>query len=268
MEAEGSQVSIVIIAITRDSDYLNSIENQLRMRNRPILIKDWDKSELVKIPEIGFEKLGTMLPGMLRDRLCDESLNTAAIMQCICLELALISGHEYANEIKSDYLRITDKQLNDVFYQASLRCDMSSIYASLIRLSRRIDSITTNVMMRFQPQRGILDDTRMTIHEAVIQSLVSKPGAKMSLDELFQQYKKIIIQPPGEATLKLEDVLYDLRFGSDRIWKIEAEVGGEGINNAMEISLFSWNPKTKLASIEDPYFAFFVRFSRYLVGLI
>jgi Cdc6-like AAA superfamily ATPase len=268
-------VSLIIIAITDKPDYLNMIEGELVGRNRAITIGEWTNQELMDIAQKGFKRLNIELSPLVLQELNRECMSAPAIMQAICLYLGLFLGHKTMSD---KAITISQNEigsfLNKACGEASRLFDNTQVYNTLINMTNKLVGDMARVRIRTQSSRNLSDDPAVSIPEAVLQAFASQSGLVMTLPELKNIYNKVIIVRHQNQNIDFDKILEAMHQSSEAIWREQIQQQHldhvEDVQKAnidIEISLLIYDKVKELISIQDPYFAFFTRWSGHIRGI-
>lgn len=266
-------VSVIIIAITDKSDYLNTIEHELIGRNRAITIENWTNQELMDIAHKGFKSLNVELSPLVLQELSGECMGTPAIMQAICLYLGIILGYKVVSS-KSVVVNSDDVgyKLKKACKEAARLFDMTQVYNSFLDTVNLNLSDTTRVRFRTQLSRNLTDDNSMYISEAILQTLASQQGLITTMSELKNSYKKFVIIRHHDMLPDFNLIIEKMHHTSELIWQEQIKPAhshslSNNINIDIDTSLLFYDKIKDQIRIQDPYFAFYIRWYGYIRGI-
>lgn len=169
---------IIIASLPHRVDDTIRTNPDLQGRISIIDMQPWNKSDLERIPQKGFEELKMAVPEEIIDKLAEESISSPQLMQLICLNICILAESRNLKEIDHSLLKAAfrfstlnldyDKVVGVIQKGKSSRGQKRSVY--------RTDSL------------GDLD-----LYGLILEALaLDPPFASISLGSLFERINKLI----------------------------------------------------------------------------
>ncbi|MCC7206391.1 MAG: AAA family ATPase [Anaerolineae bacterium] len=258
-------LSIIVIAITEQADYLTWIEGELRGRVVPFAVKRWEIAELRELGHRGFRSLNIEATDLVVQRLAEQSLGCPSVMQSTCL--ALLRELEIKTRQRTRLvLQLDDveKRLSSAFYAVAKQYNMETYYREMLELTQKPDSQHQTVTMRAQPKYNIREDSSVTIPELVLHALKYGSETWMTFQDILARLREIALTNVPDSLIR--NCLNELDAASKLVWETRLERTAMREKTDPEEALLHWNARKDLVQILDPYFLLFIRWSGYVVG--
>ncbi|WP_115367368.1 AAA family ATPase [Alteripontixanthobacter maritimus] len=223
----------VIIAIPHRRYDAVRVEREMNGRIEPIKVPDWSIEELVKIPKIGFPLLGMKITDKLSKRLAEEAYGSPHLMQEFCKELAQ----------KSDEL--TEPSVERSFDD--------SIFIKISEHTGKVifDKLASGPRQRSdRKQRRLVGGGTADIYRVILMALSRlEPGMrKVDYESLRASVKDLLYQEDMPQAHEVTRVLEKM-----------AEIASK---EEMSVKVLDWDEEEQKLHITDPFFAFFLKWSR------
>lgn len=243
-EAARQGVKICTASVPHRSDDVVRGNPELRGRVRAIDVGYWSHEDLAKIPEAGFDRLRATLDGHTVQKFLRETSGSPQLMQAVCLQTCFECDlRKTAPEPHS--LSPDTTQISSILEEAAARTD----FGSLVRDMHNGPKTRGTERKEFR-----LDDaTKGDVYRAVLLSLAKDPATlSFPYNELFNR-----IQQTCRGEVPQAASIYQACFQIAKI--AEDRSPGERI--------IEWDEDNSLLDIVDPYFLFFLRWSKRLKTL-
>lgn len=259
---ERERFGIIIIAITDNPNYLQGISGELVNRCGAITMDKWTPQELERIPFLGFAALNVGENAYLNQALSDQCFGSPAIMQEICLQVALsltiTQRSKTKRQIESTNL---SKNFANIFKTSAE--DSINMHTPYLRLIELANDIRPNKQLTLRANRGrnISEDKLISLPEAIIQLIVSESFPYVDVLALRKRAKRFLIEP-------LDDISDDELIGAMEALSLKDQqlMEDDEVKPMIEAPVLEWNRRKKILTLKNPYFAFYVTWSGHIVG--
>lgn len=234
--AADSGVKVFTASVPHRNDDVVRSNPELLGRVVGVDIKTWNASDLVQIARKGFQALNIDISPSIDNRLAEEAFGSPQLMQCICLNLALVLDvKETLHEMKR--IEVDNIQIDDTLLRTSAFTDYSKMLRDL-----HLGAKTRGTERK---EHDLVDGTRGDVYRAILLAIKKNP-AKMSFsyDEIINRVKEVCARdyPTGSS---INSALTQMNSIAELLQP--------------ERSPISWDDPS--LDIVDPYFLFFLRCS-------
>ncbi len=200
---------IVIASLPHRVDDTIRTNPDLQGRISIIDMLPWNKADLERIPQKGFEELGVEVSGDIIDILAKESISSPQLMQLICLNICILADSRNLKEIDTALVR-------DAFRFSTLNLD----YDKVVSLIQRGKSSRGQKRAVYPAGRfGCLD-----LYGLILEALaLDPPFASISFDELCERVIKLVTdagKPSMNSIKSYLKNLQDLLDSHDRSYEV------------------------------------------------
>jgi len=245
-EAVRLGIKLVTATVSHRGDDVVRANPELRGRVRSIDLDYWNAEELGQIAVTGFRALNADLDPAAIERLVNESAGSPQLMQLLCLQACFVMGLRIEHEgIFPRTLNPGDDQMQLIFTQTSASTDFRSLVDVLDAGPRTRG--TERKTYRFH------DGQTGDVYRVVLRAVASNPPQlSFAYDELLKRTEAICDgeSPVGSSvtgTCLHMSKLAEERFPAERT--------------------IDWDESKPVFDLPDPYFMFYLRWSRRLKSL-
>lgn len=223
---------VIFIAIPHRRYDAIKVEREMIGRLVEIHVPQWDRDELIQIPNIGFPLLNVKANEKVCEQMANEAYGSPHLMQEFCLELARVN-----HIINSDHKEIIiDKLPNDIFSKVADQTGRI-IYDKLAKGPRqRSDRL----------QRRLKNGTTADIYKVTLLALAHlKPG----LDTIdYEQLRSSI-----------KELLSDNIPSAHEVTRVIDQISNIALSDESSTPVLDWEKDEQLLHITDPFFAFYLK---------
>lgn len=223
----------VIIAIPHRRYDAVRVEREMNGRIEPVKVPDWSIDELIEIPRVGFPLLNLTISEKLSTRLAKEAYGSPHLMQEFCKELA---------EFCSDQSELTvDTVFDDQIFRKISEHTGKVIFDKLASGPRQRSD---------RKQRELTAGGTVDIYRVVLMALSRlEPGMrKVDYESLRTSVRDLLTATDMPQAHEVTRVLEKM-----------AEIASK---EEMSVKVLDWDEEEQKLHITDPFFAFFLKWSR------
>jgi hypothetical protein len=237
-------MKIIAASVPHRAEDLLRGNPELRGRLTNIDVQYWNKQDLRKIAELGFETLNVMFQKDLVDRLVEEACGSPQLMQATCQFLCYEAGVAQRRDERIG-IEFDDQRLSAVLDRTTSKCNFSDLLTKLH--SGPKPRGTERKVFEFQ------DGTRGDVYRAVLLGLRGgRPELGIKYAQLNGRIEECCVgeKPVGSAVVEA--------------CKQMAKMADSLIPGARSLE---WDEGYEVLNISDPYLLFYIRCSRKLDAL-
>lgn len=223
----------VIIAIPHRRYDAVRVEREMNGRIEPVKVPDWSIEELVEIPRVGFPLLNLKISEELSTRLAEEAYGSPHLMQEFCKELAEHCSDKNEAEV--------DNVFDDQIFRKISEHTGKVIFDKLASGPRQRSD---------RKQRELTAGGTVDIYRVVLMALSRlEPGMrKVDYESLRTSVRDLLTPADMPQAHEVTRVLEKM-----------AEIASK---EEMSVKVLDWDEEEQKLHITDPFFAFFLKWSR------
>lgn len=241
-EAARQGVKICTASVPHRADDVVRSNPELRGRVRAVDLNYWKSSELIRIAELGFPLLDIMLDLESIKKFVIESSGSPQLMQAICLQACFELDVREKGEPAS--FTLNEQKINNIFEVVSTKTDFST-------LVRNIHS-GPNKRGTERNEYDFVDKSRGDVYRCVLLAIMqSPPLLQFPYNELSKRIQNICLNDNIPQASSIKQACSQISKKSD--------------DTGLTQKVIEW--ENDLFDIIDPYFLFYLRWSRKLSSL-
>jgi len=225
---------VIVIAIPHRRYDAARVEKEMASRLESIDVPAWSPSELVEIPNVGFDLLKVVVPGWVTDSMVKESLGSPHLIQDFCRTLC---DHHGVAETKPKRIKLDIRELEPVYRRVA---EMTGrvIFDAMAKGPRQ----RSDRKMRMLKEGG-KDD----IYGVVLRAIASiGPGVdKLDYEEKLRPAIRSVLgedPPQGHEVSRVLDQMSQISAADEA-----------------SAPVIDWDSENRYLHITDPYFAFYLK---------
>lgn len=227
---------IVITIYYRHDDAIRS-NGELSGRIKRVDIPTWDKSQLSRIIETGFNTLGYQLEGRLIHKIAEESLGSPQLTQHICLELC--KKKNSGSSVHSNTISpITELDIETACREVARSCTAKT----------EADKVLSAKERRKRTKYDLNGGGTGDIYKILLKVIASDPPTlELKYKDMVERSKAIRSQGNLGASLAAAAKRASEKSASS--------------NMSSAKKCLDWDEETSTLHLPDPYFVFYLRWS-------